>query len=150
MKNTQENKAKFFAQYWGQELKTSDVHKNKGLKPLEINAHSIQYVDNHSYLELAPLSQLTREDAIFIYCKKNGIFRTERVSLVEYTFSNNVLSIDIYSPDYSSELTPKDYIYINNLSVYLSDYLRSKGYAIPYMGLSVETLIEYGWIKLKE
>lgn len=31
-----------------------------------------------------------------------------------------------------------------------TDYLRSKGYALPWMGLSVEQLIEYGWIKLKE
>jgi len=32
---------------------------------------------------------------------------------------------------------------------YDTDYLRSKGYALPYMGLSVEKLIEYGWVKLK-
>ena len=31
-----------------------------------------------------------------------------------------------------------------------SDCLRSKGYALPYMDLSVDNLIEYGWIKLKE
>jgi hypothetical protein len=30
------------------------------------------------------------------------------------------------------------------------DYLRSKGYALPWMDLSVEDLVEYGWIKLKE
>lgn len=29
-------------------------------------------------------------------------------------------------------------------------YLRSKGYALPWMGLSVEQQIEYGWIKLIE
>ena len=27
--------------------------------------------------------------------------------------------------------------------------LRSKGYALPYIGLTVEKQIEYGWIKLK-
>lgn len=31
-----------------------------------------------------------------------------------------------------------------------SDYLRSKGYVLPYMDLSVEDLIEYNWVKLKE
>ena len=30
------------------------------------------------------------------------------------------------------------------------DYLRSKGYALPWMDLSVEDLVKYGWIKLKE
>lgn len=31
-----------------------------------------------------------------------------------------------------------------------ADYLRSKGYALPWMDLSVEDLVEYGWVKLKE
>ncbi|KPE51012.1 hypothetical protein [Chryseobacterium indologenes] len=40
-----------------------------------------------------------------------------------------------------------------NLYIYQinsADFLRSKGYALPWMGLSVEKLIEYGWIKLRE
>lgn len=28
------------------------------------------------------------------------------------------------------------------------DYLRSKGYALPWMGLTVEEMVEAGWIKL--
>ena len=36
-----------------------------------------------------------------------------------------------------------------NIEQYEIDYLRSKGYALPYMDLSVEDLISYGWIKLK-
>lgn len=31
---------------------------------------------------------------------------------------------------------------------YLCDYFRAKGYALPFMGISVNKLIEYGWIKL--
>lgn len=30
----------------------------------------------------------------------------------------------------------------------ISDYLRSKGYALPYMGLSVEEQVSRGWVKL--
>lgn len=30
------------------------------------------------------------------------------------------------------------------------DYLRSNGYCLPWMGLSVEQLQEYGWIQLKQ
>jgi hypothetical protein len=33
-------------------------------------------------------------------------------------------------------------------SLHSADYLRSKGYALPFMGLSVEKQIEYNWIKL--
>lgn len=32
----------------------------------------------------------------------------------------------------------------------IPDFLRSKGYAVPFMGISVDTLIEWGWVKLKE
>lgn len=30
------------------------------------------------------------------------------------------------------------------------DYLRSKGYALPWMGYTVEQLISFGWLKLKQ
>jgi len=30
------------------------------------------------------------------------------------------------------------------------DFLRSKGYALPFMGLSVDELVNYGWIKFKQ
>lgn len=30
------------------------------------------------------------------------------------------------------------------------DFLRSKGYALPWMDLSVEDLVNYGWVKLKQ
>ncbi|CAD0220376.1 hypothetical protein [Chryseobacterium sp. JV274] len=30
------------------------------------------------------------------------------------------------------------------------DFLRSKGYALPWMNLNIDTLEKYGWIKLKE
>ncbi len=36
------------------------------------------------------------------------------------------------------------------LDITNADILKSLGYALPWMGLSVEALVEYGWIKLKE
>lgn len=33
---------------------------------------------------------------------------------------------------------------------HLLDYLRSKGFALPFMGISVEEMVQAGWIKLKE
>jgi len=32
----------------------------------------------------------------------------------------------------------------------MCDYLRSKGYAVDWMGLTVNQMINYGWIKLQE
>lgn len=57
-----------------------------------------------------------------------------------------------------SHITDEDainlgYGYVSHLKSNLDrniDQLRNLGYALPWMDLSVEDLIEYGWIKLKE
>ena len=61
MKNTLENKAKFFALYWGQEV----YKDNKTSEPFNV---SILHHKN-SYLELKPLSQISDEDALW-YAKQ--------------------------------------------------------------------------------
>lgn len=136
-------KDKFFAQYWGQ--KVALYYENTFNYDFEFPKH---WVDDVKF-KLKSLNELSREDAIFLYCSKNGILRTEKVSLVEYSFSNNILGIEIYTPEYSSQLIPKDYFSIDGLSVKLTDYLKSKGYAVPFMGFSVEKLIENGWLVLE-
>ena len=136
-------KDKFFAQYWGQ--KVALYYENTFNYDFEFPKHWF----NDTKLKLKSLNELSREDAIFLYCSKNGILRTEKVSLIEYSFSNNILGIEIYTPEYSSQLIPKDYFSIDGLSVKLTDYIKSKGYAVPFMGLSVEKLIENGWVVLE-
>lgn len=106
MENTLENKAKFFAQYWGQKC-----GKNQYCN-LSINKSNIL---NITHLELKPLSQISDENA-----KKLG-----------FTNSRDFLAVG------------------NKDNRYNVDFLRSKGYALPYMDLSVEDLVEYGWVKLK-
>ena len=136
------SKENLFAQYWGQ--KVALYFENIFSYDFGFPKHWF----NDTKLKLKSLSGLSKEDAIFIYCSKNGILKTDRVSLVEYSFSNNILGIEIYSPDYNTQLIPKDYFSIDGLSVKLTDYLRSKGYAVPFMGISVENLIENGWVVL--
>lgn len=117
--NTLENKAKFFALHWGQSIKTSEKHKKSKLKPLEINAHSIQYCDEGSFLELKPLESISDEDAKYL------------------GFPDNISATTTYIKSIGVEL--KD-----------ADWLRSKGYVLPFLNLSVQNLIDYGWIKLTE
>ena len=38
--------------------------------------------------------------------------------------------------------------YHHIMTPFMCDYLRSKGYALPWMGLSVEEMVQAGWIKL--
>jgi hypothetical protein len=71
-------------------------------------------------LELTSLSAITDEDAI-----KVG-------------YVGNFHFLDEYKSQFK----------LNTFSVKAADYLRSKGYVLPYMDLSVDDLIEYEWVKL--
>ena len=118
--NTLENKAKFFAQYWGQYVLyfTSDFLR-------KIDNLTLDSVENDDYLELKPLSQISDEESILMY----------RGLETHYENAKQFL---------------EDYAAFDFLSQNEADILRSKGYALPWMDLSVEDLVEYGWVKLKE
>ncbi|WP_028376000.1 hypothetical protein [Leeuwenhoekiella sp. MAR_2009_132] len=116
MENTLENKAAFFAQYWGQEVafipdydQGVTLIKSGVRKPKEIK-----------YLELTQLSNIIDED-YKIAQKLDGNFGTSAL-------------------DYSLQ-------FINHSNL---DFLHSKGYALPFRGIDVETLISWGWVKLKK
>jgi hypothetical protein len=131
--NKTDVKCRFFAQYWGQNVKTSEKHQKKGLKPLRIDAHSLQYVNSDSFLELKPLSKITDEDALAairivkVYVRRDGSFITEHVPIDN--IKNSFLDVPIWRLD-------------------LADFLRSKGYALPFMEYSVDELVELGWVRL--
>ncbi len=138
MENTLENKAKFFALYWGQEVLTTsqwkrlyrvenyflndtwEVFKDEGVNQFNID---------NIHLQLKPISSLSKYD--FKLIEGNKIMNPE-------------------SPNDSIDITCGKIGNINLSDLTTTDFLRSRGYALPWMGLSVEKLIEYGWIKLKE
>jgi hypothetical protein len=139
MENTLENKAKFFAQYWGQDVLAycfrDGVYEVEEVQTEYPIMEAInQYKD--SKLELKHISSISDEDAINIakeifvdefieFSNKETVIESARkhIQLVEYQYFNKIDRIDCF---------------------------RSKGYALPYNGLSVEKQIEYGWVKLKE
>lgn len=136
--NNLENKAKFFAQYWGQEIVkwnfSAGGHSSMKLTVDDIRLNAPNESD--FFLELTLLSQITDEDALFIgglidlgyFDKKDIIELTKGCinSAIKGSSANIICWVNIF------------------------DYLRSKGYALPWMDLSVEDLVEYGWIKLKD
>jgi hypothetical protein len=83
-------------------------------------------------IKLKPLSKISDEDAVGIPSIPN---RTT-LELLDYFCKKDHLVACEYL---LGSLTPQDY-----------DYLRSRGYALPWMGISVEKMIEAGWIKLEE
>ena len=131
--NTLENKAKFFAQYWGQHLIIMGSF-------LRIIDHvTLCNIENDDILQLKPLSKISDEDA-----KESGYY-LGRVINIEGILqnSNGEIAKQVFN-NYSRVGL------LNQIPSGCVDYLRSKGYALPYMDLSVEDLIEYGWIKLEE
>jgi len=121
----QENKAKFFAQYYGQNIqRAGDDPAYFETKP--------EYTAEDWYLELKSLSAITDEDAI-----EMGVINNWRRG-VDF-------SIDVANYRNMAKFFDKGELGMNYETV---DYLRSKGYALPFMGLSVEEMVQAGWIKL--
>jgi len=111
MKNTIENKQRFFALYWDQEVQmhvNGNIYKVGKIKPL---APTI------SHLELKPLSEITKEESDYI----------SRLKVICHS-------------DGTHDLEPMQHT---------TDYLRSRGYLLPFMDLTIEQILEYGWAVLK-
>lgn len=127
MENNLENKSRFFAQYWGQKVLGNS---NTGWKNWNIHDVSLRSVvlAKSDFLELTPLSDITDEDAIEV-ARHLARYKSDIVNSVkEHLKENHPYGDYLEQPEL--------------------DYLRSKGYALPWMGLSVEKIIEFGWMKL--
>ena len=124
--NTLENKAKFFAQYWGQHL----IIMGSFLR--RIDHVTLCNIENDDILQLKPLSKIS-DEYIFELTSHLDFDNSEINEFKDLIIRNN----------------NEWYNYFDKQEIiFVYDYLRSKGYALPYMDLSVEDLIEYGWIKL--
>jgi len=128
MDNTIDNQTRFMALYLGT---TTVRHKQWETRKTEILTH-IRLQDEY-YLELTPLSAITDEDAIEV--AKLNPWADYRDGMDKEPYIEHV----------------KGFIFNDNhlLSSY-ADYLRSRGYALPYLDASVEDLVKMGWVKLKE
>lgn len=114
-----ENKEKFFAQYWGQDIIHHDDIQYTGYYNSVDEQHMYDSGVDGYCLVLKPLSLISDEDAnvLGFLCKEIFLNYNNRTGI---------------------------------LSTFQTDYLRSKGYALPWVGLSVEEMVESGWIKLIE
>ncbi|MCT4153226.1 hypothetical protein HZP59_18515 [Elizabethkingia anophelis] len=138
MENNLENKARFFAQYWGQKI--AYWNNNIQIKP-KLNI-LINEIDDHDVLELKPLSSITEEDAMKV---------SQIATHKSYERTSNIKHGKMIAQHFAKEYNPTGLIQISLISTVsrIIDYLRSRGYALPWMEISVQKLIEYGWVKLK-
>lgn len=123
MENTLENKAQFIFQYFGQKRLLFTVNEDRDFR--KVGFSTTQYIIENCHLELKSLSLITDEDA--------------------YNYAKNYLNWT--DPDDYKKWFLDQGCQIKGHRH--ADFLRSKGYAVSFMGLSVEELENYGWIKLK-
>lgn len=120
------DKARFFAQYFGQR-----VH---------------QFVDDLKYMSedrSSTRKEYTRPfvDEVFmdaISDKREGILLLKPLSSISDEDKAELNKFRNWLPEHGTKV-----FYMDE-----ADYLRSKGYALPYMQYSVEDLVNMGWIKL--
>ncbi len=100
----------------------------------------------YDWLELKPLSQISDEDAVEVSGFDSSINWNNGLEkqIWKNTFGFTVVSNGTGLIHKYGQFV----IWERNLSHVQFDYLRSKGYALPWMDLSVEEMIEAGWIKL--
>ena len=158
MKNTLENKAKFFAQYWGQNILRWHQWKDSNeysIVNFQVPMQSRVGIDKGWYLELKPLEQISDEDAHKVGTLVNCWSKSERK--MEFFQDDELKDTHIMAGQSFANAIDKEYGYghshpfANNSTDILNafDYLRSKGYAFSWNGITVEEQIEFGWIKLK-
>lgn len=139
MENNLENKAKFFAQHWGQTIASSENG----------STYSVEFIlggnalDRH-YLELPAYTSITEEHLAELGIK----YRTDYCA----TGSDEQLKEWGHNEEEIRQIHIRNGNRIMNShfrKANVMDFLRLKGYAVPFHELDVEDLINYGWLKLK-
>lgn len=164
MENNLENKAKFFAIYLDQEVYCIEGW-NRGA--MICDAHKLVkeefYYLNKSFLILKPLSSISDEDAIEVvkimtfHDGKGLIIERKKHGEIEmydrYNDEPHFLNTLFFVPDpfeiFSRDDNRNWFQYDAERILEVTDFLRSRGYALPWMGLSVEEQVNRGWVKLK-
>ncbi|MDV3685298.1 hypothetical protein CMU45_02750 [Elizabethkingia anophelis] len=150
MENTLKNKAAFFAQYWGQKVL---MHSEKQIFPHGNNWGSS--INCKDFLELKSIEDIMDEDAWEVGIRINCWSRSERKQSWfkdDEMRETHIMQGRLFSGSIGKYLGPgMSHPFAENSTDILDAYdqLRAMGYALPYMGLSIEKLVEYGWVKLK-
>mgnify|MGYP003407557212 CR=1 FL=1 len=118
---TTEEKEQYFAQYWGQ-----NVMFHSGAVRMNVDQNSIGY--EKGFIELLSTENISDYDAIHV---------------------SNIMD-SFTATHFLKALSSKEY-YIKNIHATAKafDYLKEKGYALPFRQYSVQDLINEGVLKLK-
>ncbi|MGE9312861.1 hypothetical protein ACLOAU_14530 [Niabella sp. CJ426] len=159
---TPEIKLRIFALYYDQQIMMHDGNK----RPLLISSGTIALgLTPNYYLELTPLSQITDEDAIEVAKiaenRKLPHYSVDDFSIWKHEFSIDVRFLDNFNRVVNLNFDSDVLVYSDIDEVPLIDkrvegqssiidFLRSRGYALPAFGFSVDDLVQAGVFKLKD
>lgn len=129
---TQENRLRFESLYVGQDVFRSSKEPDESgiLTPRLLARPNSKY----DWLSLKTLSQISDEDAI------------EVGNILSLSYDDKVISIEVR--DWISDQFGIGKINHKWDCMRVQDFLRSRGYALPWMGLSIDELVAAGWIRL--
>jgi hypothetical protein len=138
MQNTLENKQKFFALYMFQNVLRHGQYLHKVTT-------TWNWAHEAFTLELKSLSDISDEDAVevaFMYYserfredfKLKKAYKNSAGFLLEISYSGGDKTLNLYYKN----LNPVQY-----------DYLRSRGYLLPFNSLTIEQILSYQWAKVK-
>ena len=148
-------KIKFFAQYFGQTLLNPYsllTYTNTGILK-EINPVQLSGIIENDFIELKSLSNYTKEDSIEV----ERIWRASDIRVEAYfknSYPNTVHdNRELVGRSLIKYWLEEDKLNFQNRIDYrtiqhITDYLRSKGYALPFMEYSVNDLVSLGWVQL--
>ena len=161
MENTIENKLKFFGLYAGQDV----LILNENFEFSDSNSQRLTYTNlrrieevikagrtiNDLKLYLKPIQSVSQKDGK--YWHENTFPKFYNFKSIVINESRNIWAIDEFVNKDGSIQNGLKILYINSSeniqgNIEIADYLRSKGYALPYMDLSIQQLIHFGWIEL--
>lgn len=135
--NNIENKAKFFVLYLGQRVLDTSINGTI-LSPKWIQKVLEDECDG--CLNLLPLSKITDEDAI-------KVTRIMYPDFSEKDILSAVKKLKYFLPKEGMYYIIQEDGDYNSLNV--TDYLRSRGYLVSWMGLTPDEIIERSWAKYK-
>lgn len=161
MKEDIKKKSNFFAIYFGQKVGFWTLNGREQMFLISSNRFVSSNVKGMT-LALKSMKSITDEDAIdvakIIAPEMNALHQSAKFLVdrsndwLEVKTIHNKFSVDIdYDGIISKCVNDSDEMYrYNENIVHGIDYLRSKGYALPWMGISVKELVEMGWMELIE
>lgn len=148
MTNTIENKLQFYAQYWGQSVMHNDNFIWRTHETMDAMLDICRGELKGWYAKLKHLTDITDEDAIEVAKIIFNITDDNYLSEVGGTIIWSLFEVGHPFPINTTDAKEIDAIRAKDI-IRIVDYLRSRGYLLPFMGLTTEQILAYKWAVIK-